>query len=360
MILVDLLQRDLGVDDLALSWFKSYLSRRKQHVVIDQQQSRDFDLATSVPQGSCLGPILFVIYASLLFHVTRKKHLPTMHGYSDDTQLYESFCASQDATYYSRNEDCICDIGPWMIHHQLMLNDGKTEFLIVGSRKQRTKVNIDHIHEGTSEIKPADSVRNLGTWFDSMMSMAAHVGKVCSKAFFGLYKIRQIRKFLSEDSTKILIHVFVTSNIDYCNSLPFGIPQYQIDRLQNVLNAAARLVCHIPRYAHITPTFGSLHWLPIEYRIRFKVALLVFKSIKGMDPKYLKNQISIFKTFYPLWRDALTLQQARTRCKTFGDHAFVSADPKVWNALPPKIRSCETIDTFKRELKALLYREAFC
>ena len=156
-------------------------------------------------------------------------------------------------------EDCICDIGPWMIHHQLMLNDGKTEFLIVGSRKQRTKVNIDHIHEGTSEIKPADSVRNLGTWFDSMMSMAAHVGKVCSKAFFGLYKIRQIRKFLSEDSTKILIHVFVASHIDYCNSLPFGIPQYQIDRLQNVLNAAARLVCHIPRYGHITPTFGSLH-----------------------------------------------------------------------------------------------------
>ena len=163
--------------------------------------------------------------------------------------------------------------------------------------------------------------------------MAAHVGKVCSKTVFGLYKIRQIRKFLSEDSTKILIHAFVTSNIDYCNSLLFGIPKYQIDRLQKVVNATVRLVCHIPRYAHITLTLRNLHWLPIEYRIRFKVALLVFKSIKGMVPKYLKDQISISKTSYSLRRDAITLKQPRIRCKTFGDRTFAVAGPKVWNAL---------------------------
>ncbi|XP_068691613.1 uncharacterized protein [Montipora foliosa] len=123
-LLVDLLQRDLGVDDLALSWLKL-------RVVIDQQQSRDFCLATGVSQGSCLGPILFIIYASRLFHV-RKKHLPTMQGYADDTQLYVSFRAGSDASQdvaIRAMENYICDIRRCMTHHQLMLNDGKTDSL---------------------------------------------------------------------------------------------------------------------------------------------------------------------------------------------------------------------------------------
>lgn len=81
------------------------------------------------------------------------------------------------------------------------------------------------------------------------MTMSSHVGKVCSKAFRRLYNIRHIRKFLSEDSTKTLIHAFVT-----CYSLLYGIPKYQLDRLQRVLNAAPRLTCYVPRFNHITPT----------------------------------------------------------------------------------------------------------
>ena len=80
------------------------------------------------------------------------------------------------------------------------------------------------------------------------MSMSVHIGKTCSKALYGLYKIRQIRKFLSPESTKTLIHAFVTSYLDYCNSLLFGIPKYQTDRLQKVLNAAARLILRIPKF----------------------------------------------------------------------------------------------------------------
>ncbi|CAH3173870.1 unnamed protein product, partial [Porites evermanni] len=80
------------------------------------------------------------------------------------------------------------------------------------------------------------------------MSMNTHIGKVCSKAFRGLYNIRQIRKYLSAESTKCLIHAFL--------------PQNQYDRLQKVLNAAARVTCLIPKFAHITPVLRELHWLP--------------------------------------------------------------------------------------------------
>ena len=230
-IMSHILENDFGVTDKALCWLKSFLTDRKQRVIIDNQQSRDFDLSSGVPQGSCLGPILFIMYASRLFHVI-KKHLPDVQGYADDTQLYMSFrpgsSACQDEAVRAM-EVCIADIRGWMASHQLMLNDSKTKFVIIGSRQQLTKVNIDGIQVGATEIKPVKSVRSLGAWFDTTMSMNVHIGKVCSKAFHSLYNIRQIRKFLSDDSTKILIHAFVTSHLDYFNSLLYGIPQYQID-----------------------------------------------------------------------------------------------------------------------------------
>ena len=83
--------------------------------------------------------------------------------------------------------------------------------------------------------------------------MHAHTGKVCSKAFFGLNKIRQIRKFILDDATKTLVHAFVTSHVDYCNSLLYGLSQYQLNRLQRALNAVARVTCHLSKYSHITP-----------------------------------------------------------------------------------------------------------
>ena len=128
-------------------------------------------------------------------------------------------------------KDCISDIRGWMANHQLKLNDEKMDFLIIGPIQQLSKVNISTIHVGASEIKPVGSVRNLGAWFDSSMTMSTHVGKVCSKAFRGLYRIRRIRKYLSEESTKTLIHAFATSHLDYCNSQLYGTPQYQMDRL---------------------------------------------------------------------------------------------------------------------------------
>ena len=133
------------------------------------------------------------------------------------------------------------------------------------------------IKVGDCEIQPLKHVRNLGTWFDNHMSMNTHIGKVCSKAFRGLYNIRQIRKYLSAESTKCLIHAFVTSYLDYCNALLYKLPQnYQYDRLQKFLNAAARVTCLIPKFAHITPVLRELHWLPVKFGVEFKIALSVF------------------------------------------------------------------------------------
>ena len=134
-----------------------------------------------------------------------------------------------------------------------------------------------------------ECVRNLGAWFDNHMSMDTHAVKVCSKAVRGVYTIRQIKKFLSEQSTKTLVHAFIASYLDYCNSLLYGRPNFQCDRLQKILNAAARVICVIPKFDHITPFPIKLHCLPVYFRIQFKILLLVCKALEGKAPLYIRD-----------------------------------------------------------------------
>jgi hypothetical protein len=131
-------------------------------------------------------------------------------------------------------EDCIDELRNWMTAHRLFIQCSKTEFIIIGSRQQLSKVSIDKLRVGEVLISPVGAVR-LWSWLDTNMSMNLHISKTCSKAFRSLYHIKQIRKYLTDDATKILVHKFITSHLDYCNSLLYGIPKYQLNRLQKVL-----------------------------------------------------------------------------------------------------------------------------
>ena len=118
-----------------------------------------------------------------------------------------------------------------------------------------------------TEISPASSARNLGTWFDTHLDMGTHITKTYSSAFYYLYNIRHISKYLSRESTEKLVHAFISSRLDYCNSLLYGIPEYQTMKLQRVMNASARLIYRAHKFCHITPPLAELHWLPVCSRI---------------------------------------------------------------------------------------------
>ena len=166
-----------------------------------------------------------------------------IHCYADDSQLYLSFCPNDNANHeaaLARIERCIGDIPNWMLNDNLKLNDDKTEFMIIGTLQQLAKVSINSLCVGTATIIPVSSARNLGSWFDSMLTIAIHISKTCNSAFYYLYNLRRIRKYLSKDNTKTLIHAFISSRVDYCNSLLYGLPEYQLNKLQR---ACAEHVC---------------------------------------------------------------------------------------------------------------------
>ena len=146
-----------------------------------------------------------------------------------------------------------------------------TEFMLLGTHQQLSKVCIEKLFVGDVTVTPVSVSRNLGVWFDSHMSYVTHINKTCKAAFFHLHNIRRTRKFPPNESAQTLVHAHVMGKLDYCNNLLFGLPDKQIKKLQRVQNAAARLISYTPWFGHITPVLRTLHWLPIRFRIEFKM-----------------------------------------------------------------------------------------
>ena len=171
------------VEIKVLSWFSSYLSGRSQRVMLNGTLSDSSDLNFGVQQGSCLGPLLFILYASKLFDIINN-HSPDSHGFADDdTQLYVSFkpdypCDQCEAI--SVMESCVNDLRKWMIQDKLKLNDGKTELLIIGSKQQLQKLNPCHVRVGNANVLPVPIARDLGVWLNSNLSMSCHITKIRS------------------------------------------------------------------------------------------------------------------------------------------------------------------------------------
>ena len=207
----------------------------------------------------------------------------------------------------------------------------------------------------------SSNAKNLGVVFDSTFNMATHINNVCKKAFYEIRNIGRIRRFLDDKAAEALVHAFVSSKLDYCNSLLYGLPKKQHEKLQRVLNCAARVVSKVQKYEHITPVLSSLHWLPIPQRIEYKVILMTFKALNGLAPKYLEELLVWHKAPRSLRsNDRKLLVVPRTKLKYFGDRAFVKAAPVLWNSLPLSMRQITELDSFKSCLKTQLYRKAFC
>lgn len=166
-------------------------------------------------------------------------------------------------------EQCIRAVRAWMVVDKLKLNEEKTEFMPIGARQQLSKVRTDSLFVARTVVSSVSEARNLGVWFDSKFQFQTHINKTCQSAFYYIYNIRRIRKFLSFEAAKTLIQALVISRLDYCNLVLYGIPAIQTNKLQSVQNAATRLLTNTSRYSHITTVMVELHWLPVKFRIIF-------------------------------------------------------------------------------------------
>ena len=287
-VLCDVLQCHLGICGTALDLLRSFLQGRSQSVIIDGIQSELKQLTCGVPQGSVLGPIEFCLYMLPLGTIL-KYHEVQYHIYADDTQIYMSFKLNDPQCAIDNINKCISDLRTWMITNRLKINDSKTEFLIIRSPFSKVASLQDFtISVGGSSICCSETARNLGVIFDSAMNLESHIAHVCKIAYMNLRNIRTIRNVLTDQSASQLIHALISSRIDYCNSILYGMSDSVISDLQHIQNTAARILAKCGNsFIRSKIILKKLHWLPIKQRIVYKILITTYKAYHSIATVYL-------------------------------------------------------------------------
>ena len=186
-----------------------------------------------------------------------------------------------------------------MDSNRLKLNTSKTQIIWLGTRQQLKKIIVKDFLLDSSTVHAVDLVVNLGVHVDSNLSMSTHVSNICQLCFFHLRQLRSVRRSITTEAATALVHAFISSRLDYCNSLLFGISDTLLNKLQRVQNAAARLINCTCKFDHVTSFLrDTLHWLPIKQRIQYKIATLVYKSLNAWLHNISKTCVSLF-LLYP-------------------------------------------------------------
>ncbi len=241
-----------------------------------------------------------------------------------------------------------------MTNNFILLNSVETywyyiKILLIGP-KNNTQNLLDHNLQLDKCPVPSSTVKNLGVVLDSNLSFENHISHVTKTAFFHLRNIAKLRNMLTVSEK--LVHAFMTSRLDYCNALLGGCPASSINKLQIVQNAAARVRSR--KYDHITPILQSLHWLPIQFRISYKI-LLAYKALNGLAPAYLTSLLSRYNSTRSLRsQNSGPLVVPRIAKSTKWGRNISYLAPKLWISLPDNVRGSDTLSRFKSRLKTSL------
>jgi len=357
--LIQRLQTEFGVSGTVLSWIQSYLQDRKQFIKLGQHRSPEAILEVGVPQGSVLGPLLFAVYCSPVADVIAS-HGVRYHQYADDTQLHLAMRADNTADGLSVLAACTIDVKQWYMQNGLQLNPDKSEVLLMGMTHQlRAVSSLTSLSVAGVDLPVADSMKVLGVTLDRRLTFDKHVSAVARSCNYHARAIRHIRHLLSQDLAQTLACSLILSRIDYCNAVLYGAPSGTIQKLQRVQNNAARIVNQAPRRSHTNSLLQELHWLPVEQRIMYKLAVLTYKTRQTSVPEYLSRHITTRSSTRSLRSSSAPLLQVPFRRTSFGKRSFSTAAPSVWNSLPTSVLNCDSLTLFKARLKTYLFSSAF-
>ena len=350
-ILLEILQKEIGIVGSAIDWIEAFLTNRTQRVKIDNYFSDPLRVEFGVPQGSILGPNLFNVY-------TRSQKLVFQdRGYKSSSFADDANCRKQFSLIFQydilKNDiaSCMKNVEYWMNERKLKLNTEKTEIIIFHPSKLCDFVIINGTHFDHKCIRFSDVVKNVGFLLDKNMTLCKQVNKVVSHCYKLLKDIGSIRNTLTKKHTEMLVHSVITNRLDYCNSLYINLDAGNIFKLQKVQNSAARMVERKSRRTSARSIISNLHWLNVRSRVAFKILLLTYKSITN---KCSSNLMLDFKTYNcrPNEYLMLDLKFAKTQ---YGRRTFAYTAPRLWNAIPVEIRSAPTTETFKRALKTFFF-----
>ena len=350
-LLLNILEKEIGLRGNVLKWFQSFLKGRSQRIRLGKSTSESITIMFGVPQGSVLGPVLFNLYIRSIYRCVQKLGF-TIFGYADDHQILKSFKAEGQLNVLTHDlTRCFSQIKLWMNRFFLQLNDSKTQIIVCGPSRVLKEIQMQGVHLtiGTT-VRFASCVKNLGVQMDNRLTFEQQVVQLKQNCFRTLRNICKVRFLLTSAQLKTIVNSLVVSCLDYCNGLYFGISERLLNQLQLIQNAAAKAVTGKYKYDHLGEDLKDLHWLEIKKRVIFKIALLAYKSVNGLAPYYLQNMFQ-----YAHHGHAMKLIVPHYN-SSYGRRSFSYIGPKIFNNLPTNITSSDSVEIFKSNLKTHLFR----
>ena len=359
-ILIDRLEKKFLIGGKALNLIISYLDERTFSVVIDKHIGKSHELRFGVPQGSILGPLFYLLYTRKLEEIV-KDYGFKVHLYADDCCIYFPYSEENKTNAEQKLAECIAHLKLWMSNNFLKLNTEKTSIIFFKSNGSKQVVPLC-LQQNGKQIPPERTMKLLGVVLGSGWNFDEFVNKKIQTCNFHLRNLKAIKRCIPRKTRIMLVTSLICSTLDFCNSLLICSPKYILDRLQKVINKAVRFIFDVRMREHITPYLYTLHILPVAYRVKFKVSIIAYKIMKGIAPKYLQDQVSLFVPMsdkprrvgsgrdHLMFQTNITLQKSST---------WIAKMIIEWNRLEFDLRNLPDLNSFKTKLKTFYFTEAF-
>jgi hypothetical protein len=337
-----------GVWGLALNWFESYLMHRSMTVKVGTSMSNKHFLSTGVPQGSVLGPLLFNIYMADLAWLLDEQKI-SFHIYADDVILYTGFNRENIDQAFCRLQEVLSIVTSWMWTNRLQLSPSKTSAHIFHSLRSILPNCPSLKLSGVELIPSSQPLKWLGVVFDPCLRMESFVSSICRSAYAQLRMIRYVRPSLDKATALLLCNALAISRLTYCNSLLATITNEQMNKIQKVMNLAARTVLRADRSKRSEQLLKELGWCSARKKCWLKVIRLTYLSLCGKAPTYLSCRVHIpGRNLRSSGSEEVSLEVVMAS-KRVEDGAWEVLAPTIWNTLPGKIRNLKTFSMSKVE-----------
>jgi hypothetical protein len=342
-----------GIHGKELDWFKSYLVNRAQVVKSNGKTSSQKFLNIGVPQGSVLGPILFMIYVNDL---SQHVHLGTANLYADDTLIYCTGTTVSEVN--SKLQKCVNEVFNWYEGNRLVLNASKSNTMLVASKYAINQGDCNmNINLNGCVLEQLSALDYLGVKIDDSLTWSEQILKMCKSISFKVSKLARLTKILPYRTVILLYNCFIQPSIDYAITIWGNTSATNLAKIQRLQNFAARAVTK--KYDYINyrgiDIVHELGWMDVLQRHNYFQCILMFKSIHGMAPYYLTNNILMEIELRKITTRTHEMNvHLPTPSSEFSKSSFIYSAGTQWNNLPGAIKDCHSLDTFKKHLKTYI------
>ena len=315
-----------GIRGLPNDWFRSYLTGRKQFVSINGYDSEVLESNIGVPQGSVLGPLLFLIYINDLNHCIKNS---TVHHFADDTNLLH---INKDINKLNKllNQDLksLCN---WLKANRIALNAAKTEMLFFRNPNRPINTELNLKIDG-KKIVPAHNVKYLGVYLDEFLSFKSHASELSSKLRRSNGMLAKIRHFVPSETLRSIYFSIFDSNLTYCCTVWGQKGNSSIDKIISLQNSALRILTFSDNRSPSKPLYTQLKILQFRQHIELQNALFVNASLNKLNPLPLSNMFALQRDSHAhATRNPLHLVRGNVHTTRYGIHSIKYQCIHSWN-----------------------------